>query len=123
MPARARLAALLGSDADVNHLTHEARSNLMKSRTLEIKDAHDAVGVAEFWLLLVAGPKVSAVKFIRSDESLRPFTADLATVELPNPFADAIDAKLLRRGKLTCSNSSSPCTLVLISGETLRSVG
>jgi hypothetical protein len=36
MPTRARIAALLGSDADVNRLTHEARSNLMKSRTPEI---------------------------------------------------------------------------------------
>ena len=92
MPTRARLAALLGSDADVNRFTHEARSNLMKSRTLEIKDAHDAVGAAEIWLLLVAGPKVNAVRFTSGDESLRPFTADLATVELPNPFADATDA-------------------------------
>ena len=52
------------------------------------------VGVAEFWLLIVTGPKVSAVKFISGDESLRPFTADFATVELLNPLADATDVKL-----------------------------
>jgi hypothetical protein len=40
------------------------------------------------------------VKFISGDESLRPFTADLATVELPNPFADATDAKLLRKRQI-----------------------
>ena len=118
---RARLVALLASDTDLNRLTQEARSGLVKSRTLEIKNAHDAFGMAEFWLLLVTGPKVSSVKFISGDESLRPFAGDLETAKLTDPFPGATDAKLLRRGRLTCSSSSTPCSLVLMSVETVRS--
>lgn len=118
---RARLVALRGSDTDVDHLTEEARTNLVKSRSLPIKNAHNAVGIAEFWLLLVPGPKVSATKFVAGDEALRPFTSDLETAMIPDPFPETTDAKLLRRGKLTCMNSSEACSLFLISAVTVRS--
>jgi tetratricopeptide (TPR) repeat protein len=118
---RARLVALRGSETDVDRLTEEARANLAKGRSLQITNAHGAAGTADFWLLLVPGPKVSAVKFIAGDEALRPFTSDLETATFPNPFPETTDAKLLRRGKLTCLSSSKACSLFLMSVETVRS--
>jgi tetratricopeptide (TPR) repeat protein len=118
---RARLVALRGSDTDVDRLTEEARASLANSHTLQINNAHDASGIAEFWLLLSPGPKVSAVKFIAGDEALRPFSSDLETATFPDPFPETTDAKLLRRGKLTCLSSSKVCSLFLMSAETVHS--
>jgi len=117
----ARLVALRGNDKDVDRLTEEARARLAKSHTFEIKNTHDAVGMAEFWLLLVPGPKVSAVKFITGDQPLRPFTNELQTVMLPDFFPDKTEMRLLRRSKLTCLNAFNACSLVLMSAETVHS--
>jgi tetratricopeptide (TPR) repeat protein len=116
-----RLVAILGNDGDVDRLVQVARASFTKSRNLQIKNSHDAEGVAEFWLLLVHGPKVRAVKYIAGDEALRLFTNDLETAMLPDSFPDTMDVKLLRRGRLTCLSSSKACSLFLMSAETVRS--
>lgn len=116
-----RLAALLGSDADVDRLTKEAEHNFAESRTIKIKNAHEVDGIAEFWILLFPGPKVGGVRFISGDEAMRAFANDLEAAAFPDSFPDTTDVKLLRRGRLTCVRASGNCNLLLLSAETIRS--
>jgi tetratricopeptide (TPR) repeat protein len=118
---KARLVALLGSDADVDRLTKEAARNFAEGRTIRIKNTHAVDGIAEFWILLSPGPKVRGVKFISGDEALRPFICDLEAATFPESFPDTTDVRLLRRGKLTCLRTSGACSFLFMSAETVRS--
>jgi len=117
-----RLVALLGDASDVDRRTEEARSLLARRQTIQIKDSHDAEGLAEFWIVLSPGPKAIEVKFISGDEALRPFIPDLTVASFPDPFPDSSDIKLLRRGRLTCLQSSGVCNFRLMSAETVHNV-
>lgn len=119
---RTRLIALLGGEADLDHLIQEAHGTLAKNQTIEIKNTGTAEGNAEFWILLTPGPKVSAVKFISGDEILKPFASEITAATFPNSFPDSQEMKLLRRGRFTCPHSSETCRLLLESAETIRSV-
>jgi tetratricopeptide (TPR) repeat protein len=116
-----RLVALLGGDADVSRPIEEARERLTRNRAIRLNNSHKAEGIAEFWVLLTPGPKVIETKFISGDESLRPFGDDLKTAQFPDPFPDAAEVRLPRRGKLTCSRSTAECTFLLMSAETVHS--
>jgi len=116
-----RLVALLGSDSEVDHRVAEARVYFMRAHVVKFKNVRDTDGTAEFWVLLTPGPKVTAVKFISGDESLRAFASDLQAATFTNSFPDATELKLPRRGKLACSRSTSECTFLLMSTETVRS--
>jgi TonB family protein len=107
---RGRLVALLGSDTDVDRLTKEARADFTRSRTIRVENSHAAEGTAEFWIQLVPGPKVSGVKFLAGDEALRPFSSDLQALTFPNAFPDAMEVRLLYKGRLTCLSSSHVCS-------------
>jgi tetratricopeptide (TPR) repeat protein len=117
---RQRLIALVGGEADTNRLIEQAQGKLAKNRTLEVKNAHSADGIAEFWILVVPGPKVIAVKFISGDEALHPFSTEIEATSFPKSFPDDSEIRLLRRGKLSCSRSSDNCNLLLESAETVR---
>lgn len=117
---RPRLIVLAGGEAEAKGLIEEAQGKLTKGRTLEIKNAHSADGIAEFWILVAPGPKVMAVKFISGDEALRPFTTEIEASSFPESFPDDSEIRLLRRGKLSCSRASDNCNLLLESAETVR---
>jgi hypothetical protein len=106
---------------DVERLTTEAHAKLAESHTIKLKNARDVDGIAEFWILLSPGPKVSVIKFISGDEPLRMFAGDLEVAAFPDSFPDATDIKIPRRGKLSCSHSMGQCSFLLISAETVRS--
>lgn len=119
--ARPRLAELVGGDSQVDARVEQRRPQLTEMRTVLIPNAHDADGVAEFWILLSPGPKVLGAKFITGDEVLRPFTKDLETAKYPDTFPEATEIRLLRRGRLACvRGTASPCRLLLASAETVR---
>jgi tetratricopeptide (TPR) repeat protein len=117
---RRRLTALVGGEPDTNRLIEQATGKLATSRTLEIKNAHSADGIAEFWILVDPSPKVIAVKFISGDEALNPFTTEIEATLFPKSFPDDSEIRLLRRGKLSCSRSSDNCNLLVESAETVR---
>ena len=121
--SRARLAALLGSDATIDELVGKARQQLTELRTVHIKNTRDLDGVAEFWILLAPDPKVRGSKFISGDEILRPFTEELTSAAIPNFFPEATETQLVRRGRLSCTPSpASQCNLLLASAESVRSI-
>jgi tetratricopeptide (TPR) repeat protein len=116
-----RLVSLLGSESSLPPVTEGALEKLTQSHTIKLKNSHNADGIAEFWILPTPGPKVADVKFISGEESLRAFVSDLQAAPFTNSFPDATEVKLPRRGKLTCSRSTSQCSFLLMSAETIRS--
>jgi tetratricopeptide (TPR) repeat protein len=119
--ARQHLSQLLGSDIEIDQRVEQRRSQLTDMRTISIPNAHDADGVAEFWVLLSPGPKVLGAKFINGDEVLRPFTKELESASFPGTFPEATEIRLLRRGRLACvRGAGTPCRLLLASSETVR---
>jgi tetratricopeptide (TPR) repeat protein len=119
--ARQYLAKLLGSDNDIDHLVEQRRPQLTDMRTISVPNAHDADGVAEFWILLSPGPRVLGAKFITGDEVLRPFTKELEAASYPDSFPEATEIRLLRRGRLACvRGNGSPCRFLLASAEAVR---
>lgn len=117
---RGRLAALLGSDKDIDNLTEQAKPQLKEARTIQIKNSHAAEGIAEFWALLSPGPKVRGAKFITGDDELAQFSKDIEAASFPDCFPEATDVQLLRRGRLSCPPSAPNCSLLLMSAEAVR---
>lgn len=112
---RERLAALAGPDAKIDQMIEEGQRLLKEARTIAVKNSHQVEGFAEFWILLSPGPKVLGVKYVTGDEELTPFTKDLESLSYPNTFPEATELRLLRRGRLACSRSSTDCHLQMIS--------
>ena len=115
-----RLLGLLGPDADIETLAHQANQQLADARTLAIANTAKAEGIAEFWVLLSPGAKVVGVKFISGDDQLAQFASELAAANYPNFFPDETAIQLLRRGRLSCSESSAQCRFLLESAEAVR---
>jgi len=116
-----RLWGLLGADADLESLTHQAKQRLAETRTVAIANTRKAEGIAEFWILLSPGPKVESTKFISGDEGLEPFAQEFASATYPDPFPEPTAIQLLRRGRLSCSASAAECRLLLEPADTVRS--
>jgi tetratricopeptide (TPR) repeat protein len=118
--AREQLRLLLGSASDIDNRVDQVRPQLTDLRTIKVPNEHNAEGVAEFWILLVPGPRVDGAKFLTGDESLRPFAKDLETVSYREVFPEATELRLLRRGRLSCVREAGiPCRLLLASAETV----
>ncbi|HXH67646.1 MAG TPA: TonB family protein, partial [Candidatus Limnocylindrales bacterium] len=117
---RERLAALAPPDANTDQMIEEGKRLLKESRTITVKNSHQVEGFAEFWILLSPGPKVLGVKFVTGDEELAPFANDLQTVSYPNTFPETTELRLLRRGRLACSRSSTDCNLQMISSSNVQ---
>jgi TonB family protein len=92
---------------------------LKESRTIKIKNSHQLEGFAEFWILLSPGPTMRGVKFASGDEELKPFEKDLQSVPYPDCFPEATEIRLLRRGRLSCTNSSPDCKLSMVSSQNI----
>jgi tetratricopeptide (TPR) repeat protein len=119
--ARPHLSGLLGSDSEIDQRVARRRAQLTDLRTITIPNAHDADGVAEFWILLSPGPQVLGAKFVSGDEVLRPSTKELESASFPDTFPEATNIRLLRRGRLACVRGTGlPCRLLLASAETVR---
>jgi tetratricopeptide (TPR) repeat protein len=119
--ARPHLSGLLGSDSEIDERVARRRAQLTELRTITVPNAHDADGVAEFWILLSPGPQVLGAKFVSGDEVLRPFTKELESASFPDTFPEATNIRLLRRGRLACVRGTGlPCRLLLASAETVR---
>jgi TonB family protein len=116
---RERLVALAGPDSKIDVMTEEGRAALKESQTIVIKNAHHAEGFAEFWILLSPGPAVRGVKFANGDEELTPYEKDLAVLNYPDSFPEATEIKILRRARLSCTNSSPDCKLLLLSSQSV----
>jgi TonB family protein len=117
---RGRLASLLSSDNNIDQLAELAKPQLKEARTIQIKNSHQAEGIAEFWILLSPGPKVHAVKFITGEDELAQFAKDIEAASFPDCFPEATELQLIRRGRLSCAPASPNCSLLLNSAEAVQ---
>lgn len=81
---------------------------------------------AEFYLVFApdAARNAQAIdaKFIKGDESLKPFAAQLKTVKSQLVFPDGSPTKIVRRGALLCLPKPGVCTFTMVSPDLVRSV-
>ncbi len=110
-----RLAVLAGRDAKVANLIEEGRTLLKESSIVAVKNSHQTEGFGEFWILVSPGPVVRGVRFISGDDELASFAKDLEGVSFPNPFPEATELRLLRRGRLACTHAAGDCRLQMVS--------
>ena len=118
---RPRLAALVG-EQQVDAAVDKYRGELARERTIKLGPLVKDHAEAEFFVALVAGPKVEGVKFIRGDEKLKPLASALTTARFPDVFPDSTPTHIVRRGVLTCSQTPSDCNFVLLLPEDVRSL-
>jgi Flp pilus assembly protein TadD len=122
---RERLATLVTTEK-VDSLTAEHQKELLELRTVKLKNSSKKDGSAAFFILLGPGEadltKVEAVKFVSGSESVKDMGDTLRTAKFSQAFPDASSIKVLRRGILSCTSTSSDCTFVLDLPEDVRSV-
>jgi TonB family protein len=117
---RGRLAALLGSESEIDQLTEHAKPQLKEARSIQIKNSRQAEGIAQFWVVVSPGPKIRAVKFITGDDELAPLSQDIEAASFPDCFPEAKEVQLIRRGTLSCAPTSPNCSLMLTSADTVQ---
>jgi hypothetical protein len=82
-------------------------------------------GTAEFFVIVTpsAGTTtIQAAKFISGEEKLRPLTENLRSAKITFPFPDDVPTKILRRGILSCSQTTRECDFVMMLPEDVHSV-
>ncbi|HEX4663311.1 MAG TPA: DUF3857 domain-containing protein [Terriglobales bacterium] len=84
---------------------------------------------AEFFLAFISPPssdgrplKPDQVKFVSGDESLRSYASQLQAAQFHVEFPDDTPIKLVRRGVLSCSDSTHECRLMMILPEDVRTL-
>jgi tetratricopeptide (TPR) repeat protein len=81
---------------------------------------------AEFYLVFAPDStrngQVVDVKFIKGDDSLKPFATQLKTAKYSIVFPDSAPTKIVRRGTLWCVAATGVCTFTLVSPDLITSV-
>jgi Flp pilus assembly protein TadD len=122
---RARLASLLGSDAEVDAAVEKHRDESQQERTIKLANPNKLDGKAEFWILLSTGKgseaTVEAVKLASGDDQLKPLTESLQTAKYKQIFPDDTPVKIVRQGTATCK-AAGDCTFLLALPDDVKSV-
>jgi hypothetical protein len=122
--ARTHLAALVG-DAKVNQTVDRYRDELQKMRTITLGKVAKQTATADFFVLLSntgTSPNVQGVKFISGEEKLKIFSEALRTAKFRQTFPDELPTQIVRRGVLSCSQTSGECGFVLLLPSDVNSV-
>jgi hypothetical protein len=127
--AEQHLKSLLPDSKQDQKEIDRAREQLAAMRSVSLPWTGAKSASAEFFLTFVApanpGPasiKAEQVKFISGDESLRPYAEKLQAQDFNIDFPDQTPIKLIRRGTLSCSDSSHQCQFVLKLPEDVRTI-
>ena len=122
---RGRLRRLMGSSTDLESAMKAAIESLSRARTIRFPKPVKGGGSAQFLVLFSTGGKVDEVKYISGDESFRSagdaLRAALAGKLNPHVPLNA-PVKLVRRGIVFCSATSTACDIALMTPDTVRSV-
>jgi tetratricopeptide (TPR) repeat protein/transglutaminase-like putative cysteine protease len=119
---RRRLVALLGSGSRADRAVLRARDDLTNQRSVRLAKVTSKSVMAEFFVLLAAGPKVTDVKFISGPPELRAAMKDLSLARFDESFPDAGPEKIVRRGVLDCEPAVPYCQFILMTPDLVRSV-
>jgi tetratricopeptide (TPR) repeat protein len=110
---REHLSAIAGPGAKPDALASEHKRDLVAARTFTTGVKAPAGTHADVAVLLAAPNVVEGVRFIEGDQDLATAANGLKTLPLDGAFPGDSQAKLLRRGTLTCGTDAA-CTLTLV---------
>jgi tetratricopeptide (TPR) repeat protein len=122
--ARTHLAALVGEgkiDSTVDHY----RDELARMRTISLGKVAKETASADFFMLVSnAAPSttVQGVKFVSGEEKLKIFSEALRGAKFNQPFPDDSPTQIVRRGTLSCSQTTGECGFVLLLPSDVNSV-
>lgn len=123
---RGRLAALVGGDAKVTPSVEQHRLDFQTMRTIKLGKIAPATGSADFFVVITGSADetgtISAVKFISGEEKLKPLADNLRSAKIDFAFPDTAPTKILRRGVLSCSQTTRECEFVMILPEDVHAV-
>jgi tetratricopeptide (TPR) repeat protein/transglutaminase-like putative cysteine protease len=142
---RPRLAKLVG-DSKVDAYVDAHRAQLSKERSFAVPLVRSE-GTAEFYVELAPGAKVEDVRYIDGSDAMKELGTSLKKIDFKAEFPDETDTRIVRRGILSCSSlaqeappvlrhatketpkpepakpsPAGPCTFVLLTPESIRSV-
>jgi len=105
-----------------------ARADLQTMRSVRLPWSSKNA-TAEFFLTFTAPAspdgrplRPDQVKFVRGDEALRSYADKLQTAGFPVQFPDDTPIKLVRRGVMSCTESTHQCQVMLMLPEDVRTV-
>jgi tetratricopeptide (TPR) repeat protein len=112
---RTRLTALLGDPRRVQALVDRSRGELVRERSITLNRAGPAGATADFFVVFRHG-SVETVTFIEGDRTLASFGDVLRTATYDVLFPDKSEAKIVRRGTVSCApDASTPrCRFVMM---------
>jgi hypothetical protein len=108
--------AALSSGANGSSMAKDAGVEISDERTYKVPQIRDWGGgykSAEFVIALRKESGVADTKFLSGAQELRSASAALGTLKSGFPFPDDSNARVLRRGVLSCSEVSKGCVFVL----------
>jgi tetratricopeptide (TPR) repeat protein len=124
LETKERLAALVGGDANVPKVIEQHRLDLQTLRTVKLGKA-PAGGTAEFFVIVASASgtgKIEAAKFVSGEEKLNTLSDNLRNAKIDFAFPDDAPTKILRRGILSCSQTSHECEFVMMLPEDVHTV-
>ena len=98
-----------------------AGKDLRAMRTIMLPRLVQGQANAEFFIVFAPGPKVEQTKFISGSEKLKSGEHALQTAKYDIPFPDDSNARVVRRGILSCYPVSG-CSFVLFTLDSVKSV-
>lgn len=121
--ARKHLAALVG-EGKVDATVDRYRDELPKMRTIALGKVAKQTANADFFVLLsnAGNSNVQGVKFITGEEKLKIFSEALRAAKYVQTFPDDSPTQIVRRGVLSCSQTSGECGFVLLQPSDVNSV-
>jgi len=121
---RQRLETLAGGEKQADVLVERLREDLPLFGEFSLPRQVPAgqIASAEFFVLLGAGGRALAAKFIRGDAQLRGATEHIRALNFGPMLPDETPAKLVRRGRLGCGATRPICTFILIPASQVRGV-
>ena len=125
LETKGRLSALVGGDAKASKEVEQHKPDLQGSRTLHLGKVAPVGGTADFFVIVTSNSgnaKIDAAKFISGEEKLKPLTENLRSAQIDFAFPDDVPTKILRRGTLSCSESTKACDFVMMLPEDVHSV-
>jgi hypothetical protein len=111
-------------ESQTEALVNKQRPRLGQLRSYDVPGAAGD-GTAEFFVALTPGPKVAEVRFVSGDPSLKRLADTLKSVRFKMGFPDEGDARVFRRGILSCEGkkpAAGSCAFILMNPEDVRSV-
>jgi len=104
----------------------QQRQRIANLRAYDVPEAKGD-GSAEFFIALTPGPKVAEVRFASGSEKLKPLASSLKIIRFKMDFPDEGDARVVRRGILSCTAGEkkppeTPCSFILLKPEDVHSV-